>query len=266
MPSNLQDRVLDYPYDFPKHCFLYLEGMVLPIHHTKGKGSIVKTPVGFVRLHKLLGSVDKRIPVLAYGSNQAPSQLARKLHHLSGADTAVPVIRGVLRDFDTVYAAHIARYGAVPATLHPSSGTIIELAVTYLSESQLNIMHRTEGRGQNYDFVRLQAVDLALANGVTLCDVYAYICRKGALTAQGEPIALAAIKSQRRRFPAQTMIKIFEELQNRILLCDTMMQVENIAALVEILVSDPEQRAACAALLTKHSCAFAYPGTERIIG
>ena len=51
-----------------------------------------------------------------------------------------------------VYAAHIASYGAIPAVLALSPGTIVDIAITWLTKLQLQRMHETEAIGINYDY------------------------------------------------------------------------------------------------------------------
>ena len=105
--------------------------------------------------------VKTRVPVLAYGSNAAPEALFRKFgkYSLHGNDGFIPVLKvcvvenlrsftvlqGQLEGFDVVYAALLTGYGSVPAALQASPGCACTVYVTYLTETQLQIMHRTEG-------------------------------------------------------------------------------------------------------------------------
>ena len=60
-------------------------------------------------------------PVLAIGSNAAPSQLARKYGGGEPSwpqmDVAVPCVRLGLEDHDVVYCPLLSSYGSIPATL-----------------------------------------------------------------------------------------------------------------------------------------------------
>ena len=67
--------------------------------------------------------------------------LARKL---ALSDEPVPVEPAWLRDFDVVYSAHISPYGAVPATLQRSPGTVARVRVAYLTRAQLTLISATE--------------------------------------------------------------------------------------------------------------------------
>ena len=106
-----------YPFYIPDHCYLYEEG-------------------GWRRLDDRLFNADGRVPVLAAGSNQSPDQLARKYGHMPGIGP-IPAQRGRLHDFDVVYAAHLARYGSVPATFQHSPGTIVIVFVLWLTAPQV---------------------------------------------------------------------------------------------------------------------------------
>ena len=57
--------------------------------------------------------------------------------------------QGQLEGFDVVYAALIASYGSIPAALQASPGCACTAYVTYLTRTQLQIMHSTEGWGDS---------------------------------------------------------------------------------------------------------------------
>jgi len=96
-------RALDYPYATPEGSYLYRDGAALEV-----------PPAG----PDLAG----RSPLLAYGANAAPEALARKLEPLGAVE--LPVLQFELAGFDVVYSAHVSPYGAVPATLVESPGTV----------------------------------------------------------------------------------------------------------------------------------------------
>jgi hypothetical protein len=103
-----------------------------------------------------------RTPVLAIGANASPERLRLKF---GATPHAIPVTRGSLDGFAVVHAAHFARYGAIPATLHPAAGASVDLFVTWLDPAQLTLMHLSEGVGQRYHYVVLEGLRL-LADGV----------------------------------------------------------------------------------------------------
>ena len=90
-----------YPYEFPACSYLFADHARHPLPDD------------------LLAELTGRIPVIACGSNRAPEQLARKFQDWP-LPLRIPVLCAKLAGFDVVYSAHFTRYGAVPATLHPS--------------------------------------------------------------------------------------------------------------------------------------------------
>jgi hypothetical protein len=188
-------RALDYPYRAPAHSYLYdatAENFWRPLPHDP----------------KLL---DGRTPVLACGSNRAPERLAQKFKDLFPA-AKIPVTRARLRDFDSVYCAHVTSYGSIPATLHPSPGTSAVLHVTWLDDAELACMHETEQPGINYHYVRMTGIDLIVENGPKLDAAYAYLSVHGAALDNGVPVALAAIEADARRFAARPQSAMLEGL------------------------------------------------------
>lgn len=181
-------RALGYPYPAHGQDFLFSGGGVSPL------------PAD----HPL----DGLTPVIAVGSNRAPAQLARKF---AGLPAAVPVTRLLAHDVDVAYAAHVAGYGAVPATLAASPGTCCELWITWLDASALARMDATEALGVNYDRV---AVSLRWADPGprTPARALLYAARRGLLRLDGAPVALAAIPAEARRFPAMTQEQLLRRL------------------------------------------------------
>ncbi|MGP1394520.1 MAG: gamma-glutamylcyclotransferase family protein [Inquilinaceae bacterium] len=168
-----------YPYNPPRRSFLYYDGVARPLDRP---------------------DVEDRVPVLAYGSNAAPAQLARKY---SGwpAGTAIPVTRARLSGFDIVHSAHFSRYGALPAMLWPAPGVTVQIAVLWLSPAQLARLHETEG-ALNYRYRRLDGLDLGVEGIGALTSVHAYVGLHGPVARGGAVLALAAIPARGRRLPA----------------------------------------------------------------
>jgi hypothetical protein len=156
------------------------------------------------------------VPVLAYGSNRAPVQLGRKYGHWR-EPVVIPVVHGWLAGFDVVYAARLAGYGSVAATIAPSPGTDASVSVIWLTERQLDLMHATEGIGQQvYCYGRLDGVDLRLDGGGALASVFTYVNLDGALLHAGQPVALAAVPSRGRVFPARDQLAMLALVRDRL--------------------------------------------------
>jgi len=107
-------RALSYPYATPERSYLYREGGAMEL------------PEDFDR--------SGRTALLAYGANAAPEALALKLAALPGEP--MPVERSRLHGFDVVYSAHVSPYGAVPATLLESPGTVAPVFVLFPTAEQ----------------------------------------------------------------------------------------------------------------------------------
>ncbi|HEX5593160.1 MAG TPA: hypothetical protein VFX35_07420 [Solirubrobacterales bacterium] len=156
-------RALTYPYATPERSYLFRDGRAEEL------------PEGF--------DLGGRSPLLSYGANAAPEALALKLASLPGEP--LPVVRSQLRDFDVVYSAHVSPYGAVPATLLESPGTVAPVFVLHPTAAQHALLTATE---LNYDLVEV--------GGAT-----AYRSKHGCLELDGSALALAAVRSEGRTLP-----------------------------------------------------------------
>ncbi len=194
-PNDRIRHARSYPFAIPDHSYLFEDGR-------------------FSRLRA--GDVDRdhRTPVLAAGSNQSPERLARKFASYSGGPASrIPAQRGTLADFDTVYAAHLARYGSVPATFQASPGTAVTVFVLWLDERQLAHMHRTE---THYTFDRLSDIAVAFDDGETLGTAFSYAAKLGCLEFGGGCASLAEIPATGRRFPALSQDEALAAVRDRL--------------------------------------------------
>ena len=187
-------RAKTYPYPRPDRSFLF------------GKD-------GNGPLDDVVAATAGRIPVIAAGSNAAPSQLQRKFGDFPG-HLAIPVEHVRICGFDSVYAAHLTDYGAVPATLARSAGTVVRLHITWLTETELDRMDASEAK--NYEAEELQGMEIAGEGGRLLESARFYRARAGILSHGGAPVALAEIAADNRRFAARTQIEILARLHDRL--------------------------------------------------
>ncbi len=210
MDADSRARALGYPYGAPRGDCVWVDGRTVPL-----EGSNVNAIAGAL---DAVGADPraKRTPILAIGSNRAPVQLARKFADFP-KPCAVIVARAVLKDFDVVYGAGIAGYGAVGgATLAPSPGTAVEVWATWLDDAQLARMHETEGLAAGvYALLELQQIDLVFDAGPVWSSVLAYVQRSGALNLGGAPTALAEIPAKGRRFQALRQTELQGLLRDR---------------------------------------------------
>lgn len=162
--AEILRRALAYPYATPERSYVYLDGEAreLPADGPDLGG---------------------RTPLLSYGANAAPEALARKLASLPGVE--MPVLRSELEGFDVVYSAHVSPYGAVPATLLESPGTVAPVFVLHPTAEQRALLTASE---PNYDLVEVGGME-------------AFRSKHGCLSLDGSPVALAPVRSVGRILP-----------------------------------------------------------------
>ncbi len=184
-----------YPFGIPDRSYLFEAGRFLPLFVD-----------GFDR--------DRRTPVLAAGSNQSPEQLARKFASFDGGPASrIPAQRGTLAEFDVVYAAHLTRYGSVPATFQSSPGAAVTVFVLWLDEAQLAHMHATE---PNYTFDRLSGISIAFDDGSGLDAAFSYSSKVGCIDFGHGCGSLAEIPAEGRRFPALSQHEALAAVRDRL--------------------------------------------------
>lgn len=223
-------RAREYPYLLPADSYRWLNDEVHAFDPAECKG---------------------RTAVLAVGSNMSPQQLTRKY----GRDEThpIPVQRCYLQDFDVVYSAHIARYGSIPAMLQHSPGTRVALFLTWLTDGQLETMHKTELGAEHYHFGRVSDVAMALDTGEVLGEFHVYVSQRGHVEQDGGAVALAAVSAENRRFPALYMADMISRLHER-----AAPELDGDAFILK-LVEDLEYRKACMDMLGETFRPFAHP-------
>lgn len=188
---ELVRRALAYPYEPPAGSFVQIGDRTLPV------------PPEEI-------DVDGRRALLAYGANAAPEALSRKLAALP--PEPIPVLRVSLTDWDVVYSAHVTRYGAVPAAVVPSPGTVASVHLVFPSDEQLAAIAATEGA--NYELRQLADFSAELeVGGEGPLEIDAFISVHGPLLSGGAPVALAAIPARGRVFPELTTPEMIERVR-----------------------------------------------------
>ena len=188
------ERAILYPYSAPSEAYILANGRLYELDQK------------IVDKHYWL--FESRTPVLSVGSNRAPTQLLRKFGH---ADI-IPVTPARLLDCDVVHAAMISYYAAVPCTAYPSEGCVVDLNVAWLTPTQLEKMHKTEGVGASYDYVIMRNVLHILRLPET--PIYGYSAKSGVVNyCDGKPAALPAIKAMGRRFPTASQRAIVTHIR-----------------------------------------------------
>ena len=127
-----------------------------------------------------------RVPVVAVGSNAAPSQLVRKF----ATRSVRPIVPVTLSDASNLVpgvSAHVSKPGYIPAVPVKVPGAASRLSVLWLDNVQLRILDETE---PNYWRRRLPAESfpVRLESGVALSKCFLYVGKHGCLVdTQGQP-------------------------------------------------------------------------------
>jgi hypothetical protein len=183
-------RAAGYPYDITAHSFTFVAGAEAPFDPRLTEG---------------------RKPVIGYGSNQSPLRLRQKY----GTDHApIPVQRGWLADHDVVFSAHFSNYGSLPAALRHVPGTRVAVAVNWLSDIELAVMHPTEI--DNYHFAELIGLNLELDDCTRLEHAFAYLSFRGHVGEGEQPYALKEITAQDRKLPALSQLDALSLMRDRL--------------------------------------------------
>lgn len=183
------ERAIAYPWARPRESY-------------RMRGGGPAEPVGSAELGERMGewlgeslsAGERRYPVLTFGSNGAPDVLAEKLSGLDVAARDVVVLTGWLEGYEVAPSAHLAIYGALPATIVPSPGARVRTGVIMATATQFEAIARTEF---NYVVERVGGGAFAADAGVEIGgEVLAFVSRRGALTVDGEVVGLAAVEGE----------------------------------------------------------------------
>jgi hypothetical protein len=189
--EELVRRALAYPYDPPQGSFVQIGDRTLPV------------PPEEI-------DVQGRRALLAYGANASPEALTRKLAALP--PDPIPVLRVSLSGWDVVYSAHVTRYGAVPAAVVASPGTVASVHLVFPNDEQLAALAATEG--QNYRLERLPGFTAELEiGGEGPREIDAFISVHGPLLLDGSPVALTAIPARDRAFQELAMPEMLDRVR-----------------------------------------------------
>ena len=149
-----------------------------------------------------------RVPLLAYGANGSPERLALKLAHLPDGHREALIIAGELEDFDVGAAAQPPLFSSMPATLIPSPGTAVRVAVLFLTPVQFTALWWTE---LSYKVGALTGIRLTTEVTETPIErVILFVSRFGAFCVDGAPIAMTALAARNRRSTTLTQTEILE--------------------------------------------------------
>ncbi len=177
------ERAVGYPWARPDGSYVLSDAAVEPL---AGLPAAERERV----VGRFTGEGGGRSPLLAIGSNAAPSTLEAKFAHFPDeSDRSVLALAGRLRDFDIGVAAQPALYGSLPATIFPSPGTAVRATVLWVTPAQFTQLTWSE---LSYRLGRLRTRFDAEEDDFAFDEVLVFVSRFGALCVDGRPVALAA--------------------------------------------------------------------------
>ena len=200
------DRAVAYPWSRPMGSYALHGDAVLPLDPASAAA------VG--------GDLAVRVPLLAIGSNGAPSTLVRKFAHLPREEQNLLVIAGHLHGYDVGPAARITPYGSLPATPFASPGSAVRASVLWVTPVQLTALTWTE---MSYLVGWLGPVDFepdepAAATGTPeVAQALIYVSRWGSLTQDDAPLALEALPARGRTAATWTQSRLLDLVAGEVL-------------------------------------------------
>ncbi|MBJ7471286.1 MAG: hypothetical protein JHD16_08280 [Solirubrobacteraceae bacterium] len=200
------ERAIAYPWSRPAGSYALDGETVLPL--TPGNAALIG------------GDLAARTPLLAIGSNGAPSTLARKFAHLPREEQQVLVVAGHLHGFDVGPAARITPYGSLPATPFVSPETAVRASVLWVTQAQLTALTWTE---LSYFVGWIGPTEFEpdvpeAATGTPAVDhALLYVSRWGTLTDHdGLPLALDSLAARDRTAAARGQAELLERVANEV--------------------------------------------------
>lgn len=194
------ERAITYPWARPSGSYALDGGRVVPLD-AAAAAEIGGLPGAGAPAHDASAAAE-RVPLLAVGSNGAPSTLVRKFAHLPPTEQRVIVVAGHLHGFDIGPVARLTPYGSLPATPFESPGTAVRASVLWVTPAQLTALTWSE---MSYLLgwlgpIRFEPDEPPAATGTPkVTQALLYVSRWGTLTDDdGAPLALQALAARGR--------------------------------------------------------------------
>ena len=176
----------------------------------------------------------ERTAVIAIGSNAAPSRLDRK-HRRFGLNGPLPIAAATVTGIDCVFAAGIASYGSIPATVTDAPGTIVTTHLTLLDPDQLEAIDRSEGVPAVYDRIPIDPEQVDCPDVGPLPRVEVYRTVGAPLCVAGTPRRLSAIPAEHALVDAWSERHALDHVAGRLGI--------DVEVLVELAADERERRA-----------------------
>jgi hypothetical protein len=195
------ELAITYPWKRPPgSCVVTDEGVEELTHIDAGRREEL--------VHRHVQASADRVPLLTYGANGAPERLALKLAHLPDGHREALILAGELEGFDVGAAAQPPLFITMPATLIPSPGTAVRVAVLWVTPVQFTAIWWTE---LSYVVGALRDVTLVTDELQEPVErVIGFVSRYGAFCVDGAPVAMAAVAARNRRSAAFTQAQILD--------------------------------------------------------
>lgn len=207
---------LSYPYERESGSYLFVNGTPYLYEHigqdplTDGTLKVDGKSVQVDSFLKSLSQknktpipdgINKRTPIIAYGSNAAVSALKRKFmtEKFARGWSVIPVLKASLKDFEIVHAAHFVPVnGSFPAGIAYQEGAESEVWITYLDEQEMERMHASEGIDADspeswYSYGRLDNIKVQIPGWMQLTSAFVYVDNYGSLLVNGKRAPLSKI-------------------------------------------------------------------------
>jgi len=198
LDDELYERSISYPWERPPgSCFVTDHG----VENLADMDEVRRASL----VDRYSADSTDRVPLLAYGANGSPERLSLKLAHLPDGHREALILAGDLADFDVGFAAQPPVWSSMPATLVPSPGTQVRVAVLFLTPVQFTALWWTE---LSYLVGALTGVELTTDVSEPVDRVIAFVSRYGAFCVNGEPLVLSALTARNRRYTALTQEQV----------------------------------------------------------
>lgn len=177
-------RPLDYPWIATDHSILLTKSGEYSIKMTPGEQLAEATVVydeGFeLPLALLLEqenaiSLEKRVPVVAIGSNASPLVTKSKFSRYGskGINQTTPMLPATMKNIGVGYSGHFVGGGYIPAAPFHELGAETKVVVAYLSREQLRAIDNTEPTYKRISVTK-ENYPVTLENGEVLETAYIY--------------------------------------------------------------------------------------------
>lgn len=169
-------NALEYPGQTIKDSFIFTHNRIykMNVDYQDINNSDVIIEDKIIKYNDFI-NVENQSYVISYGANAALKYLESKFRNV---DIKVPVIYFELKGYDIVYANYIVNDGTIPATMVKSENSKVNIFVSPLLESNIDILNETESLGVDYELCEIEDENLNFLNE---SKVYYYRCLHGPL-------------------------------------------------------------------------------------